>query len=49
MVKCPKCGGKAWRVKLIEDICHDKKPRYSCENFLKGTCDVEYFDEDGVF
>ena len=47
-VRCPKCGGKAWRVRMIERICHDKKPRYSCENYGKG-CDVEYFNEDGVF
>lgn len=47
-VFCPKCGGKAWRVRMIEEICHDKKPRYSCENF-PDTCDVEYFNEDGPF
>jgi len=48
-LKCPNCGAEGWRVRLIEDICDDETPRYGCPNFLRGTCDVEYFDEGGAF
>ena len=55
--KCPKCKAEGIRVRLIEEICGDTKPRYTCPNFAPNLwgispakkCDVEYFNEDGAF
>ena len=59
-MKCPKCGAEGIRVRLIEELNHDGKPRFTCPNFTPKLwdipqrenfekCDVEYFNEDGVF
>lgn len=46
---CPKCGAIGIRLKALEEICKDDRPRYTCPNFLKGSCDIEYFNENGAF
>ena len=59
-MKCPKCGAEGIRIEMIERVCKDKKPRYTCPNFAPNLwdiprdanfkkCDVEYFNEDGSF
>ena len=49
VIRCPKCGSMAIRLKGLEEICRDKLPRYTCSGDLDFDCDVEYFNKDGVF